>query len=294
MTDVPRTGLRPRPERLVAIPGGRAVVGTDRPELPGDGEGPSRAVSVRPFLIDPWAVTNADFAAFVAETGYVTEAERIGWSAVFHAFVAPALQMGARSQNATWWVRVDGAAWSRPEGSGSSTDGRERHPVVHVSLADTRAYAAWAGGRLPTEAEWEHAAAGGNPGIRFPWGDREPDEAGFLPCNIWQGTFPVDNTAADGFRGTAPVDAYQANGYGLHNMCGNAWEWTSDAFRIQSLSRQARERNDAARRTNARVMKGGSYLCHRSYCYRYRIAARSAAPPDTATGHLGFRLVYDP
>lgn len=286
--------LRPRPERLIAIPAGKAVIGNDRPELPGDGEGPARRSSVRAYLIDPLAVSNADFAAFVAETGYLTEAERIGWSAVFHAFLPAALLQGTRSQGATWWVRVDGAAWSRPEGPGSSIEGRERHPVVHVSLADALAYAAWAGGRLPTEAEWEHAAAGGRPGARFPWGEREPDDTGFLPCNIWQGTFPVDNTCADGFRGTAPVDAFAANGFGLHNMCGNAWEWTSDAFRIQSLSRHARERNEHARRTSARVMKGGSHLCHRSYCYRYRIAARSAAPPDTATGHLGFRLVYDP
>lgn len=278
---------------IVWIEGGAALVGTDRPLLAIDGEGPARTVRLRPFGIDRHAVTNARFAAFVADTGYVTEAERFGWSFVFRAFLPPGLRATLPvAPEAPWWVRVDGAFWKQPEGPGSGLDGRQSHPVVHVSWTDARAFALWAGGRLPGEAEWEHAARGRRGGT-YPWGDREPDDRGFFPCNIWQGRFPENDLALDGHAGTAPVDAFEPNGFGLYNMVGNVWEWCEDPFRVRSLTRAAKVRNEAARRQEQRLMKGGSYLCHATYCHRYRIAARLGCPPDSATGHLGFRLAYD-
>lgn len=276
---------------IVPIPGGVATIGTDRPALPMDGEGPPRRVTLRPFRMDAHQVSNRRFAAFVAATGYATEAERYGWSYVFHLFVDPALK--APSPPGTpWWRKVDGAHWAAPEGPGSSIADRLDHPAIHIAWNDAAAFAAWAGGRLPTEAEWEHAAKGGNDRARFPWGDAEPNDTTVF-CNIWQGDFPRRNTLADGFLGTAPVDAFAPNGFGLFNICGNAWEWCADAFRVRSLSQAAKQRNAAAAAERERVMKGGSYLCHVSYCYRYRIAARSGRSPDTSAGHTGFRVAYD-
>jgi formylglycine-generating enzyme required for sulfatase activity len=277
----------------VPIPGGPTTVGTDAPVFAADGEGPARRVELRPFRLDAHAVTNRRFAAFVAATGYRTEAERFGWSSVFQAFVPPGLQ-AERMDEAPWWLKVDGACWSAPEGLGSSVEDRQDHPAVHVAWADAAAFAAWAGGRLPTEAEWEHAARGGDPRARYPWGMEEPeDSATHHRCNIWQGEFPRRNTMADGFPGTAPVDSFRPNGFGLFNMSGNVWEWCADAFRVRSLSRAAKERNRIAALGTERVMKGGSYLCHRSYCFRYRIAARVGHTPDTSAGHTGFRVAYD-
>jgi formylglycine-generating enzyme required for sulfatase activity len=277
--------------KTVHIPGGAATVGSDAPFFREDGEGPARRVTLRPFRIDAHAVTNRRFAAFVTATGYRTEAERFGWSYVFHMFVPPGL--AAPSPAGTpWWGQVHGASWATPEGPGSSVEDRPDHPAVHIAWNDAAAFAAWAGGRLPTEAEWEHAAKGGDDAARFPWGAREPDDASAI-CNIWQGDFPRRNTQADGWLGTAPADAYAPNGFGLFNACGNAWEWCADAFRVRSLSAAAKQRNRAATAERERVMKGGSYLCHRSYCYRYRIAARSGRSPDTSAGHIGFRVAYD-
>jgi formylglycine-generating enzyme required for sulfatase activity len=285
----------PAPGRDVAsilpIPGGAAMLGTDAPVFPQDGEGPARAVTLKPFRIDAHAVTNRRFAAFVAATGHVTEAERFGWSYVFWMFV-PEGVAAPSPEGTPWWGQVQGACWRAPEGPGSTIADRQDHPAVHIAWNDAAAFAAWAGGRLPTEAEWEHAARGGDARARFPWGQAEPDESNAL-CNIWQGDFPRRNSAADGFVGTAPVDAYAPNRYGLFNACGNSWEWCADAFRVRSLAAAARRRNAAATAERERVMKGGSYLCHRSYCYRYRIAARSGRSPDTSAGHLGFRLAYD-
>jgi formylglycine-generating enzyme required for sulfatase activity len=281
------------PSRVVSLQGGSTRVGTDHPILLADDEGPSRRVRLEPFAIDPVAVTNGWFREFVKATGYQSEAERFGWSAVFFAFLPEPLCTTASAAGAPWWRKTQGASWKHPEGPDSSIEHRLDHPVVHVSHRDAQAFAAWAGGRLPTEAEWEHAARGGRETATYPWGDREPDDTSFQPCNIWQGAFPDQNLALDGFSGTAPVTAFEPNGYGLYNMVGNTWEWCADPFRIRSLSRAARERNSAARRARERVMKGGSYLCHRSYCHRYRIAARSGAAPDTSAGHLGFRLVFD-
>lgn len=277
----------------VRIPGGKARVGTNRPVILDDGEGPERLVTVAVFDMDAHAVTNERFARFVAATGHVTDAERFGWSFVFHRLLRDAASASQGVAGAPWWRRVEGACWAAPEGQGSDVSGREDHPVVHVSWADACAFAGWAGGRLPTEAEWEHAAAGGRSGAIYPWGHREPDDDAFQPCNIWQGRFPTENTRLDGWLGTAPADAYEPNGYGLYNMCGNVWEWCADPFRIRSLKRTAIMRNAEAEAAGSRLMKGGSYLCHASYCHRYRIAGRLGATPDTSTGHTGFRLVYD-
>lgn len=281
-----------RAER-VRIPGGVSQVGTDRPQIAEDGEGPARKVRLKPFAIECHAVTNRRFAAFVCATGYRSDAEQFGWSFVFVDFVPKAIGPTQGVAAAPWWRRVDGAFWAAPEGPGSNIADRLDHPAVHISWNDAMAFAAWAGGRLPSEAEWECAARGGLVDKPFPWGDLDPDDEAHFPCNIWQGRFPHVNTGVDGFLGTAPVDSFAANAFGLYQMSGNVWEWCHDRFRIRSLKKRARESNRVAAADDRRVMKGGSYLCHRSYCYRYRIPARHSNTPDTSTGHLGFRLAYD-
>ena len=285
-----RGRMDPALRDCVPVPGGAALVGTDRPVLRVDGEGPLRRRKLDGFLCERGTVTNAAFARFVAETGYRTEAERIGWSFVFFRFLPEdgGGTQGIRGQE--WWRRVDGADWRRP--AGPAGDGPVYdHPVVQVSWNDARAYAAWAGGRLPTEAEWEHAARGGLGDVPFPWGERAPDDTGFLPCNIWQGEFPMENTGADGYAGTAPAISFAPNGYGLHNTVGNVWEWTAEPFRVRSLKRGARQVN--ARSAASKLLKGGSFMCHASYCFRYRIAARTGNTPDSASSHTGFRVIYD-
>jgi formylglycine-generating enzyme required for sulfatase activity len=249
--------------------------------LPGDGEAPLRTTQIGAFAIDPFAVTNDWFAAFVAETGYLTEAERFGWSFVFFDLLPMDAPPAQGVVGAHWWRKVMGAHWRAPEGPSSSLDGRGRHPVTHVSLNDARTFAAWARGRLPSEVEWEYAARGGLGDVRYPWGDRDPDGRDFMPCNIWQGSFPQHNSVADGWFGPCPVDAFGPNGFGLYNMCGNVWEWCDQPLHTDV--------------TGSRLMltKGGSYLCHASYCHRYRIAARTGNTPDSTTGHIGFRLVFD-
>ncbi|WP_458773683.1 formylglycine-generating enzyme family protein [Actinomadura fulvescens] len=250
----------------------------DETANPGDGEGPVRAVTVEPFLIEAHAVSNARFASFVKATGYVTEAERYGWSFVFAGFLTPEQVHASPSAERTpWWRGIEGAFWRAPEGPGSTVAGRERHPVVHVSWTDAAAYADWAGRRLPTEAEWEYAARGGLEQARYPWGD-ELTPRGQWRCNIWQGEFPVVNTMEDGHLGTAPVDAYRPNAYGLYNTVGNVWEWSADWWA----------------EGESRVMRGGSYLCHDSYCNRYRVAARTANTPGSSSGNVGFRCAASP
>lgn len=278
----------------VTLRGGRSTVGTRQPLFPIDGEGPERTVTVRPFAMSPYAVSNERFAAFVDATGYRSEAEDLGWSVVFASFIkADEVTAHKLAGIPLWWSGVEGASWHAPEGPGSSLAGRETHPVVHMSLRDAKAYAHWAGGRLPTEAEWEYAARGGLRSATYPWGEQDPNDRDFTPCNIWQGRFPERNTSLDGFLGTAPVDAFEPNGFGLWNMSGNAWEWSADKFRVRSISRMAKARNEHAAKRQEYVIKGGSYLCHASYCHRYRIAGRSSVPPDSGTGHLGFRLAFD-
>jgi formylglycine-generating enzyme required for sulfatase activity len=247
-------------------------------------------VALKSFALETTTVTNARFAAFIAATGYVTEAERIGWAPVFRALMGE--NAPPPSHTATpWWVVVEGAYWAAPEGPGSTVSKREDHPVVQVSWADAQAYAAWCGGRLPSEAEWEHAARGGLPNPRFPWGDAEPTD-NEIYANIWQGPFPSHNSLADGYFGTSPVTAFPANGAGIFAMAGNVWEWTSDAHRIRSASLRARRRNDIAAQTREKTLKGGSFLCHISYCYRYRIAARMALTADSCASNVGFRVAY--
>jgi formylglycine-generating enzyme required for sulfatase activity len=218
------------PVGLVPLEGGRFLIGNESAEgFPSEGEGPVRAVTVTPFRIDPVAVSNVRFAAFVEATGHVTEAERYGWSFVFAGLLPPDASPTRAVGQAPWWRQVFGADWRRPEGPASSVEDREDHPVVHVAFTDALAYCQWAGVRLPTEAEWEYAARGGLEQARFPWGD-ELTPGGQHRCNIWQGRFPGVNTLDDEFLGMAPVNAYAPNGFGLHNVAGNVWEWCSDWF----------------------------------------------------------------
>ncbi|NBC67745.1 SUMF1/EgtB/PvdO family nonheme iron enzyme [Paenibacillus sacheonensis] len=278
---------------MVLLQGGEFLMGTNDEEgFPNDGEGPVREVNLSPFYMDACAVTNAEFAAFVKATGYVTEAERFGWSFVFHLFVPEALKATAKPvPGIPWWLAIDGACWHRPEGAGSHVEDRQDHPVVHVSWSDAADYARWAGKRLPTEAEWEYAARGGLIQKRYPWGDLlKPD--GEHRCNIWQGKFPDKNNASDGYAGTAPSQSFQPNGFGLYNMCGNVWEWCGDWFSTRHARPGSTNPKGPASGT-ARAMRGGSYLCHQSYCNRYRVAARSSNTPDSSTGNIGFRCAAD-
>lgn len=276
----------------IRIPGGVVKVGTSTPHHRADGESPAREARLDTFYVDRLAVTNERFARFAAATGYKTDAEQFGWSFVFSSLVL-APNVGSAIEGAPdWWRRVEGACWRHPEGLGTGLERRADHPVVHISWNDASAFAIWAGGRLPREAEWEHAAKGGLPDAKYPWGDEDPNDT-YTPCNIWQGDFPTGNTLADGYFSTCPVNAFEPNGYGLHNCSGNVWEWCHEAFSVRSLSRSAKSRNAMSRAMEERVLKGGSYLCHRSYCFRYRIAARTGRSPDTSAGHTGFRLAYD-
>ncbi len=257
-----------------------------------DGEGPVREVSLDAFWIDQTAVSNAAFREFAEATGYQTDAERIGWSFVFAGLLPDDFATTRGVAHAPWWRQVDGANWHRPSGPQSNLDALDDHPVVHVSWRDANAYAEWIGKRLPSEAEWECAARGGLDQKLYPWGN-ELTPAGAHRCNIWQGTFPSDNRNEDGFYATAPVDQYEPNGYGLYNTTGNVWEWCSDWFSttFHSVGSQVGPTGPAT--GSHRVIKGGSFLCHASYCFRYRVAARSANTIDTSIGHTGFRCASD-
>lgn len=225
----------------------------------------NRRQPVEAFALAAYAVTNAQFDAFVQATGHRTDAEAFGWSFVFAGLLADDHEDTAGVAEAPWWRQVFGATWAHPEGPGSQVDERADHPVVHVSLRDAHAFCQWSGIRLPSQAEWEHAARGGLHGKRFPWGDElEPD--GQHRMNVWQGTFPSHNTASDGYYGTAPVNAYKPNGYGLFNMTGNVWEWTDDGNQ-----------------------RGGSYLCHASYCRRYEVTGRQEVDITSSAGNVSFR-----
>ncbi|NNF44544.1 MAG: formylglycine-generating enzyme family protein [Phycisphaerales bacterium] len=313
---------------MIWVPGGTFTMGWDGPEARPD-ERPAHRVRVDGFWIDQTEVTNTQFRVFVEATGYVTTAERpVDWEAMLEqlppgtpkpppellapgsvVFTPPDHPVDLRDFS-EWWTWTNGASWRHPEGPGSSIEGREDHPVVHVSWDDAVAYAAWAGKRLPTEAEWEHAARYGRDGERFVWGpDLKP--GGVHMANIWQGSFPQNDTGEDGYTRTAPVRSFPPNALKLFDMAGNVWEWTNDRFRPDTYTRRLRAlgpgepvvnptgpattadpRNPHA--SDSRVQKGGSFLCHVSYCESYRPSAKMATPPDTGMSHLGFRCVRSP
>jgi formylglycine-generating enzyme len=301
---------------MVWIPGGAFLMGSNRhyPE-----EAPAHRVSVEGFWIDAFAVTNREFERFVTATGHVTLAERPAnpedYPGAKPELLAPSSVVfnkpppgTGREDHWQWWNYVGGADWRHPRGPASSIRKLADHPVVHVAYEDAEAYAKWAGKDLPSEAEWEFAARGGLEGAEFAWGD-ELTPGGRHMANTWQGEFPSQNLCEDGFEWTAPVNSFPANGYGLHNMAGNVWEWTSDWYqehgRIDSPCCTIDNPRGAARedsfdprepeiRIPRKVMKGGSYLCAPNYCQRYRPAARMSQPVDTSTCHLGFRCIVRP
>ncbi len=311
---------------MVWIPGGEFSMGSTDPLARPD-ESPVHRVRVDGFWMDATEVTNVQFAAFVKATGYKTVAERpIDWEELKKqvapgtpkppdenllpgslVFTPPEHAVDCRD-HAQWWSWRTGADWRHPEGPGSTIDGREHHPVVHVAFEDALAYAAWAGKRLPTEAEWECAARGGMDGKVNVWGD-EPIAPG--RCNTWQGNFPNSNTSEDGFERTAPVRSYAPNGYGLYDMAGNVWEWCSDLYHEGTYPMRVAELGAAGVAVNprgvsrsfdarnpyepvVRVVRGGSFLCNDSYCASYRPSARMATSPDTGLSHTGFRCVAGP
>lgn len=282
---------------LVRLGGGVFAMGTTNQRFPADGEGPVREVTLDPFAIAAHELTNRQFKVFASDTGYVTEAERFGWSFVFHHFVTEEIRQHVSSavQGAPWWWQVNGADWKHPNGPGSSWEDAPDNPAVHISWNDAIAFAEWAGMRLPTEAEWEFAARGGLDGATFTWGE-ELTLDGKHMCNIWQGNFPDSNTSDDGFHGTAPAGSFPANGYGIFDAAGNVWEWCSDWWSAtfhQNERRTTRINPAGPRQGQAKVIKGGSYLCHDSYCNRYRVGARTSSTPDSSTGNMGVRLAMD-
>lgn len=302
----PRRDVAPH-RGQVRIAGGEFAMGDAFDEgYPADGEGPVHSVRLSPFWIDTHAVTNRDFATFVKATGYTTEAEEFGFSAVFHSAVRAPGDVVGYPEEAPWWRTVRGADWRHPGGAGSDVGRLANHPVVHVSWRDAQAYCTWAGKRLPTEAEWEFAARGGLAGRRFPWGD-DLMRRGRWQCNIFQGVFPTHNTEEDGWATTAPVSAFAPNGHGLHQIVGNVWEWCADVFAATTYADRAgtevvdpivervvdTEAAPVAESQVPRVMRGGSYLCHDSYCYRYRVAARSSNTAESSSGNIGFRCAGD-
>ncbi|WP_205421283.1 formylglycine-generating enzyme family protein [Rhizobium terrae] len=279
---------------MVRVPGGSFRMGGDSGCFPEDGESPIRSVELDEFMIDATTVTNAEFAAFCFDTGYVTDAERFGWSYVFNAALHPDAEheiIDASVDGAPWWLAVRHTHWRCPYGPGSDYMHETDHPVVHVSWNDAQAYAVWAGKRLPTEAEWEKAARGGLDQASYPWGD-DLTPGGQHMCNIWQGEFPGFNSGGDGYLSTAPVKAFPPNGLGLYEVVGNVWEWCADSFRAtwhQAERVETRQNPQGPPASELKVVRGGSYLCHASYCNRYRVAARSSNTRHSTTGHMGFR-----
>ena len=268
------------------LPSGQFLMGSEI-------ESPVHCVQLAPFHIDIVCVTNEQFNEFVNASHYKTDAEQFGWSFVFVGHLTAAEQAErtrSRVLGCEWWCQVEGATWRHPEGRGSIIKTRWQHPVVQVSWNDAQAYAAWAGKRLPTEAEWEFAARGGLEQKPFPWGDDlEPD--GKHRMNVWQGTFPTLNTEADGYYGTAPARSFKPNGYGLYNMTGNVWEWCEDWFDPDYYRNSPATDPRGPSSGERKVIRGGSYLCHHSYCNRYRTDARFSNTPESATTNCGFRCV---
>lgn len=266
-------------------------MGTDSTEgFSDDGEGPAREVRIDAFQLGVTAVTNREFNEFIRHARYLTDADRFASSFVFYLQVPQAIRRTIRKLPAglPWWLPVAHASWQRPEGPGSHIHDRMDHPVVHVSWNDAQAYCDWAGTRLPTEAEWEYAARGGLTAKRFPWGD-ELEVDGAPPCNIWRGDFP--HTVAEGWLpGTAPARSYPPNGYGLYNLAGNVWEWCADWFSPDYHLETDATNPVGIKPASRRSMRGGSFLCHDSYCNRYRVAARGANTPGSSSSNCGFRV----
>jgi sulfatase modifying factor 1 len=282
------------PDRpTISLPGGTFLMGTDYTHaFPFDGEGPIRPITLAPFHIDTYPVTNRDFAAFVEATNYITEAENFGWSFVFWMHLPPERLdelVDDTVAAAPWWCKVSGSSWKHPEGPGSHIKDRLNHPVVHVSWNDAAAYAAWANKSLPAEAQWEYAARGGLEQKLYPWGD-DLTPSGKHLCNIWQGEFPRIDTGEDGYRGSCPVDAFPPNPYGLYSITGNVWEWCADWF-TNTHSPDPQTNPTGPANGGSKVMKGGSFLCHASYCNRYRVAARTSNTPDSSASNIGFRCI---
>lgn len=274
-------------EEMVLLKGREFLMGTvDQDGFQDDNEGPIRVEKVKSFLIDQYAVSNRKFNQFIQRTGYITDAEKFGWSFVFHLLLSNEEKQKCKHVpvETPWWFVIEGANWKHPEGPSSDISDRMNHPVVHISWNDAVAYCKWAGKRLPTEMEWEYAARGGLEQKKYPWGN-ELTPNGKHMCNIWQGQFPNINKKEDGFIGTAPVDAFPPNGYGLYNVSGNVWEWCQNSFYTNTYQVMYPDVRKA--------MRGGSFLCHESYCNRYRVAARSSNTPDSSSSNLGFRCVKD-
>jgi formylglycine-generating enzyme required for sulfatase activity len=308
------------PNGMVWVPGGEFMMGTDT-EIGWADEKPAHRVRVDGFFMDRTEVNNAEFRKFAEATGYKTTAERpvdaneihrqsppgtpppppdklVPGSLVFRPTAGP-VDTRDFSQ---WWRWTPGASWRHPEGPDSNLDGRDNHPVVHVSWDDANAYANWAGKRLPTEAEWEFAARGGLRNMPYVWGDAKPGAGGRWQCNIWQGEFPHKNLREDGFDRTAPVGSFPPNGYGLSDMAGNVWEWCSDWYGRELYRDRAgkltvnpsgppRTMDPQRPYMPQRVQRGGSFLCCDNYCTRYRPSARHGCSPDTGMAHVGFRCV---
>ena len=282
---------------FVTIPAGEFLMGTDQPFYPTDGESPSRSVWLDEFKISQFSVTNSEFAAFIEATGYQTEAEIYGWSYVFNGFIdetTASKQVAGVAASAPWWLAIEGAYWFKPFGNSKTIEDVLNHPVVHVTHNDALEFCRWSGYKLPTEAQWEKASRGGLSGKLFPWGDSLLVDDSHQ-ANIWQGEFPHLNTNEDGYFGTAPVDSFVANNFGLFNTVGNVWEWTNDfwsaRWHIPESLETRRNPTGPHKESGNRVLKGGSFMCHDSYCYRYRNSARTFNSPNTSTSHIGFRCI---
>lgn len=283
-----------RTNQMVLIPEGSFFMGTNKPVFVADGEGPARKVTLKKFYLDKYEVSNAEFELFVNATGYKTEAESFGNSFVMEMYVDQKVldKITQAVAAAPWWVPVNESNWKHPEGPGSDIKDRMDHPVLHVSWNDAVAYCKWAGKRLPTEAEWEYACRGGLDDRLFSWGNAEMPK-GEHWMNIWHGEFPKENTEDDGFAATAPVTTFpEQNKYGLKNMIGNVWEWTQDWWEVEH-SKEPKTNPKGPPKGTDKVKKGGSFMCHKSYCYRYRCAARSQNTKDSSAHNLGFRCASD-
>lgn len=275
---------------MAFIKGGYFEMGTDVPIFVQDGEAPARRVHLSNFLMDTYEVSNAQYAEFVAATDHKTEAESFGDSFVMDKYLSQETLQTIKQavKEAPWWLPVKGADWQHPEGSDSNIDEKQDHPVLHVSWNDALAFCQWAGKRLPTEAEWEYSCRAGKKDRLFPWGNKWTPNNEFR-ANVWTGVFPEKDSGEDGYAGTCPVTEFPPNAYGLHNMVGNVWEWTSDWFTIRHNALILHDDPQGPKEGKDKVKKGGSFMCHKDYCYRYRCAARSQNTPDSSAHNLGFR-----